>query len=200
MAPNDPTVNPNQDLTEATPEPVTTPEPAVTNEAPAADASAAPSLDMDAINAAVDAVENGAVDLEPAADTAASTDATPASEAPVSEPVSDAPSASTPEPAEAEPEAAAPADYTNTSDPIDNPAPAAESNTADSEAGFVDGDLTNEAPVSADAAPAEEPAVAANVVTAPGAKKSNKALYYVLAGVGILAIIVILIILIVQNL
>ena len=101
----------------------------------------------------------------------------------------------------AEPAApATPADYTNNSDPIDSPAatgpkPAEDKKPAET-AGFVDGDIANESD-SADGEHSDEPpVVAANVVTAPGAKKSNKSLFMILGGVGALAVIVVLIIVI----
>ena len=88
----------------------------------------------------------------------------------------------------------APVDFTNTTDPIDNAATSDSSAPKGEEtAGFVDGDLTNETP---SAESNEPPAVAANVVTAPGAKKSNKPLFMALGGVGIFAIIIIAIIII----
>ena len=191
MAPNDPNITPTNDIPEA--------------DASAAPADDAPVLDMDAINAAVAATENEGNKIQNTFDVNdISLDNTPTSDAELEKQMADNPDmnlagGASDEPAEpAEP--AAPADYTNNSDPIDSPAatgpkPAEDKKPAET-AGFVDGDIANESD-SADGEHSDEPpVVAANVVTAPGAKKSNKSLFMILGGVGALAVIVVLIIVI----
>lgn len=184
MAPNDPTTTPNQPVPEA--------------DAAAAPASDAPVLDMDAINEAVAATANDGNNIQNTFDVNdISLDNTPTSDAELKQQMADNPDMSLAGGASAD--AAAPAgavDFTNTADPIDSPAaaPAAADKPAET-AGFVDGDISNESD-SGDAHSDEPPVVAANVVTAPGAKKSNKPLFIALGGVGALAVIVVLIIII----
>ena len=188
MAPNDPTITPNNDIPEAdTP---TTP----------VDAPDAPVLDMDAINAAGAATENDGNKIQNTFDVNDITlDNTPTSDAELKQQMADNPDMNLAGGAADVPvEPAAPVDLSSASDPLSTPA--ANSKPEDRKpaetAGFVDGDISNEADSGDDAHSDEPPVVAANVVTAPGAKKSNKSLFLILGGVGALAIIVVLIIVI----
>lgn len=195
MAPNDPTIQPTQDIPGAGTPPVD-----------------APMIDMDVINEAVAAADQEVKTPQHTFNVNdISLDNTPTSDAELSQQMaanpgmslaggapaaSAAPAAAAP----AEEASAAPVDYTNTSDPIDNPAvasaPASDPNGKPGEsAGFVDGDIANDTPAAGDAAN-EAPVVAANVVTAPGAKKSNKTLFIALGGVAAVAIIIVAIIII----
>lgn len=188
MAPNDPTITPNNDIPEAdTP---TTP----------VDAPDAPVLDMDAINAAVAATENDGNKIQNTFDVNDITlDNTPTSDAELKQQMADNPDMNLAGGAVDVPaEPAAPVDLSSASDPLSTPAanPKPENQKPAETAGFVDGDISNEADSGDDAHSDEPPVVAANVVTAPGAKKSNKSLFLILGGVGALAIIVVLIIVI----
>lgn len=196
MAPNDPNLNPNQDAAGAAPEPeLESTTDAV--ESTAAEAVAAePVLDMDAINEAVAATANEGNNIQNTFDVNdISLDNVPTSDAELQKQMADNPNMSLANGGDATTDASSgPVDFTNTTDPINNAA-TSDGGAPKSEeaAGFVDGDLTNEAP---SAESSEPPAVAANVVTAPGAKKSNKPLFMALGGVGIFAIIIIAIIII----
>lgn len=188
MAPNDPTITPNNDIPEAdTP---TTP----------VDAPDAPVLDMDAINAAVAATENDGNKIQNTFDVNDITlDNTPTSDAELKQQMADNPDMNLAGGAVDVPaEPAAPVDLSSASDPLSTPVanPKPEDQKPAETAGFVDGDISNEADSGDDAHSDEPPVVAANVVTAPGAKKSNKSLFLILGGVGALAIIVVLIIVI----
>lgn len=188
MAPNDPTITPNNDIPEAdTP---TTP----------VDAPDAPVLDMDAINAAVAATENDGNKIQNTFDVNDITlDNTPTSDAELKQQMADNPDMNLAGGAVDVPaEPAAPVDLSSASDPLSTPTanPKPENQKPAETAGFVDGDISNEADSGDDAHSDEPPVVAANVVTAPGAKKSNKSLFLILGGVGALAIIVVLIIVI----
>lgn len=188
MAPNDPTITPNNDIPEA--DAPTTP----------VDAPDAPVLDMDAINAAVAATENDGNKIQNTFDVNDITlDNTPTSDAELKQQMADNPDMNLAGGAvDAPVEPAAPVDLSSASDPLSTPAtnPKPENQKPAETAGFVDGDISNEADSGDDAHSDEPPVVAANVVTAPGAKKSNKSLFLILGGVGALAVIVILIIVI----
>ena len=196
MAPNDPNLNPNQDAVGAAPEPeLESTTDAV--ESTAAEAVAAePVLDMDAINEAVAATANEGNNIQNTFDVNdISLDNVPTSDAELQQQMADNPNMSLANGGDATTDAPSdPVDFPNNTAPIDNAA-TSDGGTPKGEgaAGFVDGDLTNEAP---SAESNEPPAVAANVVTAPGAKKSNKPLFMALGGVGIFAIIIITIIII----
>ena len=202
MAPND--TNPNLDNAGATPEP-----------------KAEPILDVNAINEAVTASVNNEINQQtPAAESEAESvtveanpesvniDATPvADEAPAEAPAETPAETPAEEPIggavdfDAQPEnLASETPNLESSAPIAPETPETSSEKPETpgaeQPSFVDGDLADN-----DAKPAETaepPVVAENVVTAPGAKKTNRNLFIALAGVAVLAIVIIAIIVIIS--
>ena len=191
MAPND--TNPNLDNAGATPEP-----------------KAEPILDVDAINEAVTASVNNEINQQaPAAEPEAESvtiEANPASVNIDATPVADEAPAETPaetpveEPIggavdfDAQPEnLASETPNLESSAPIAPETPETSSEKPETpgaeQPSFVDGDLADNDAKPAEAA--EPPVVAENVVTAPGAKKTNRNLFIALAGVAVLAIVII---------
>ncbi|MBQ1373019.1 hypothetical protein IIY67_02260 [Candidatus Saccharibacteria bacterium] len=202
MAPND--TNPNLDNAGATPEP-----------------KAEPILDVNAINEAVTASVNNEINQQtPAAEPEAESvtveanpesvniDATPvADETPAEAPAETPAETPAEEPIggavdfDAQPEnLASETPNLESSAPIAPETPETSSEKPETpgaeQPSFVDGDLADN-----DAKPAESaepPVVAENVVTAPGAKKTNRNLFIALAGVAVLAIVIIAIIVIIS--
>ncbi len=192
MAPNDPTVKPNQDISGA--------------DVAATSTTDEPILDMDAINEAVAATANDGNNIQNTFDVNdISLDNTPTSDAELKQQMADNPdmnlAGGATNSGAASGATSGPVDFTNTNDPIDNPAKTNVSADADKKpaetAGFVDGDISNDVdPATGETKPEEPPVVAANVVTAPGAKKSNKPLFIILGAVAALAVVIVAIIII----
>lgn len=198
MAPND--TNPNLDNAGATPEP-----------------KAEPILDVDAINEAVTASVNNEINQQtPTAEPEAESvtiEANPESVNIDATPVADEAPAETPAETPAEEPIGGAVDFDaqpenlasetpnlESSAPIAPETPETSSEKPETpgaeQPSFVDGDLADN-----DAKPAETaepPVVAENVVTAPGAKKTNRNLFIALAGVAVLAIVIIAIIVIIS--
>ena len=194
MAPND--TNPNLDNAGETPEP-----------------KAEPILDVNAINEAVTASVNNEINQQtPAAEPEAESvtvEANPESVNIDATPVADETPAETPaeEPIggavdfDAQPEnLASETPNLESSAPIAPETPETSSEKPETpgaeQPSFVDGDLADNDAKPAEAA--EPPVVAENVVTAPGAKKTNRNLFIALAGVAVLAIVIIAIIVIIS--